>query len=275
MSEAAHKVASDWQARIWIEGAGEAERRLEITPAIAGWDHLSFRTYTFRTGQVIDGESASDEMCMVLLSGSITMEVAGEGFHERWELARPGGVFEGVPSAICLPPDHMYKMTVHEDADCAYGRAPAEGARAPRLISPDVVGRRSGLIQEEHGRYQHLRTVLESGEAERLTCVETITPAGGWSHWPEERHAPLDRVAASLVNEVNYYRVDGEGGFGLQRLATHDPERDAVVIVGHGDAVMVRHGSYPVAASPGSRLWALVFRAGASSVADAGRDMAV
>ena len=270
MREAAHKVASNWEARVWIEGVGEAERRLEITPEIAGWAYLSFRTYTFRAGQVIDGESAADEMCMVLLSGSITMEVAGEGVLETWQLARPGGVFGDPPGAVYLPPDHTYTMTVHEDADCAYGRAPAEGSKSPWLLTPDDARRRSGMIQEGHDRSQQLYQILGPGEAERLTCVETITPAGGWGHWPEERHEPLDRVAAALTNEVNYYRVDGEGGFGLQRLATHDPERDDVVIVGHGDAVMVRHGSYPVAASPGSRLWALSFRAGSTSVADAG-----
>ena len=267
-----HKVASDWEARIFIEGVGEAERRLEITPAIAGWAYLSFRTYTFRAGQVIDGESAADEMCMVLLSGSVAMEVAGEGFHETWELARPGGVFEDPPCAVYLPPDHTYTMRVHEDADCAYGRAPATGATAPRLVTPDAVREQSGMIQESHDRYQHLRVVLKPGEAERLTCVETITPEGGWAHWPTERHAPLDRVAASLTNEVNYYRVDEAAGYGLQRLGTHDPERDDVAIVEHGDAVMVRHGSYPVAASPASRLWALSFRAGASSGGDGGVD---
>jgi len=265
VSESPHRVASNWEARIFIEGVGAAERRLEITPVIAGWEELSFRTYTFRAGQVIDGESAADEMCMVLLSGSVTMEVAGEGVAERWELARPGGVFDDPPCAVYLPPDHTYKMTVHADADCAYGRAPAEGTKPPRLIPPDDGLSRIGMIQEGHDRYQHLHVVLEPGDAERLTCTETITPEGGWAHWPQERHAPLDRVAASLTNEVNYYRVDEEGGYGLQRLGTHDPERDGVVIVEHGDAVMVRHGSYPVAASPTSRLWALSFRAGAAS----------
>ena len=264
MSGAEHRVASNWEARIFIEGVGEAERRLEITPEIAGWEYLSFRTYTFRAGQVIDGESAADEMCMVLLSGSIAVEVAGAGFHETWALARPGGVFDDPPCAVYVPPDHTYKMTVHEDADCAYGRAPAAGNRAPRLIAPGYGLDRTGMIQEGHDRYQHLHIVLKPGEAERLTCVETITPEGGWAHWPEERHGVLDRVAASLTNEVNYYRMDEEGGYGLQRLGTHDPERDDVVIVRHGDAVMVRHGSYPVAASPGSRLWALSFRAGAT-----------
>lgn len=268
MSESARKVASNWEARIFIEGVGEAERRLEVTPEVAGWEYLSFRTYTFRAGQAIDGESAADEMCMVLLSGAITMAVAGAGFSETWELSRPGGVFEGRPSAVYLPPDHTYTMTVHEDADCAYGRAPAEGRRRPRLISQDDVLNMLGLYQEGEGRFQQLHRILRPGDAERLTCVETITPEGGWSRWPEERRVAsgeLDGVAASLTNEVDYYRFDAEGGYGLQRLGTHDPARDEVVIVEHGDAVMVHHGSYPAAASPGARMWALAFRAGATS----------
>lgn len=268
MTDSPNKVASSWEARIFIEGVGEAERRLEITPKIAGWEELSFRTSTFRAGQVIAGESAADEVCMVLLSGSVAMEVAGAGFRETWALARPGGVFEDPPCAVCLPPDHTYTMTVHEDADCAYGRVPAAGTKAPRLIAANEGLDRTGMIQEGHNRHQHLHIVLKPGEAERLTCIETITPDGGWAHWPRERHGAPDQVAASLVNEVNSYRVDEEGGYGLQRLRTHDPDRDDVVIVGHGDAVMVRHGSCPVTASPGARLWALSFRAGATSTAE-------
>ena len=80
---APYLIRSDWDARIWIEGVGEAERRLEVTPAIAGWERLSFRSYTFRAGQVIDGESASDEMSMVLLSGEVTIEIDGHAFFRR------------------------------------------------------------------------------------------------------------------------------------------------------------------------------------------------
>src|SRR3712207_9586104 len=86
-----HKVASDYDARVWIQGVGEAERRLEITPARAGWNYLSFRSYTFRQGQVIEGESAGDEMCMGLLSGSVTMEAAGQ----TWCCNGRPGVFDG------------------------------------------------------------------------------------------------------------------------------------------------------------------------------------
>ena len=76
-----HKVASDDDARVWIEGVGEVERRLEITPARAGREFLSFRAYPFQQGQTIGGESAGDEMCIVLLSGAVTMEPP----------AKPGG----------------------------------------------------------------------------------------------------------------------------------------------------------------------------------------
>lgn len=95
-----HKLPSDYEARVWIEGVGDAERRLEITPARAGWDFLSFRTYTFRRGQVIAGESAGDEMCLVLLSGSITMETAAQ----PWSCDGRASVFDRRPYAVSLPP---------------------------------------------------------------------------------------------------------------------------------------------------------------------------
>jgi 5-deoxy-glucuronate isomerase len=250
-----HKVASDYDARVWIEGVGEAERRLEITPARAGWEFLSFRTYTFRQGQTIEGESAGDEMCMVLLSGAVTMEAAGQ----TWRLDGRDGVFAGRPYAVYLPPGHTYKMTVHRDADCAYGRAPAEGKLPPRLITPDET---KVEIRGGHNATRQITHVLDPGDAEKLLCVEVYTPSGNWSSYPPHRHdrqSPPDEVD---LEEVYYYRINPEDGWALQRLYTDDGELDEVVVARHGDAVMVRRGYHPVVAAPGYDVYYLNFLAG-------------
>lgn len=251
-----HTVRSDWNARIWIDGVGEAERRLEITPAIAGWSYLSFRSYTFRAGQVIDGESATDEMCMVLLSGDISFEAAGQSWHCQGR----DSVFGGLPYAVYLPPGYQYRMTVHSDADCAYGRAPATGTYPPRLIGPaDVrVEMRGG-----HNVTRQITHILDPGEAEKLLCVEVYTPSGNWSSYPPHKHDAHRPPEEVELEEVYYYRIEPPDGWAMQRLYTDDRSIDDVVLAQHGDAIMIRQGYHPVVAAPGYDVYYLNFLAGA------------
>lgn len=246
-----HRVSSDWDARIWFEGTGWAERRLEVTPAIAGWDFLSFRTYTFRAGQVIDGESAADEMSMVLLSGAITMEVAGpdhSGWSDTWEMRGRSDVFDGPPFALYLPPGHTYKLTVHADADCAYGRAPSTGARPPRLIRPE-----EAVIEPSREGSPQVTRVFGSDVAESLVCSQVVIPAGAWGFTK-----PVD---AGAHNEVTYVRMRPESGWAVQRLIGPDG-LDETFALRHGDAVVVRGGERPMAAGPGTDVYVLRYLVG-------------
>ena len=252
-----HKVSSDWEARIWFEGTGWAERRLEVTPAIAGWDCLSFRTYTFRSGQVIDGESATDEMAMILLSGALTMEVAGPGFFETWEMQGRPDVFTGPPHAAYLPPGFTYKLTVHADADCAYGRAPATGARPPRLMRPGDMGK---IISTAYMAEQ-MTEVLTPDVTERLLCSETIMREGWWSLAPPDPDNE-GTAATSTGNEVMYYRTRPESGWAVQRLYDDAGTLDETLTVRNGDAVIVRGGYRPIVTGPGAEVYGLRFWVG-------------
>jgi 5-deoxy-glucuronate isomerase len=249
-------IRSDWAARIWIEGVGEAERRLEVTPAIAGWRYLSFRSYTFRAGQVIDGESASDEMAMVLLSGAATIEIGGPGGAQTWACHGRSNLFDGAPFAIYLPPGHTYRTTVHADADCAYGRAPAQGLRSPRLIRPEET------IDVTDAGGNRGRRILGPEVTEHLLCQETVIESTMWAFVPPHRHGADDPPRERYLEEAIYYRADPGNGWGLQRLDAPDAGIDVPLTVRHGDAVIVRGGHHPVVAAPGSRLYALSYLAG-------------
>ncbi len=254
--EQRHKVPSDWDARIWIDGVGDAERRLEVTPAIAGWESLSFRSYTFRAGQVIAGEPAADEMAMVLLSGAVTIEAAGPGWRETWDCRGRESVFAGPPYAIYLPPGHTYRTTVHADADCAYGRAPAAGTRSPRLVRPD------DLAGETDRDGTRITRVLGPGDTEHLACQEAVVAGGAWSAVPPHRHELQNPDAEAYLEEVSYYRMQPEAGWARQRLSTDDGTVDESLTIRHGDAVIVRRGDHPLVASPGTRVYMLSFLAG-------------
>lgn len=244
------KVASDWSATVWIDGVGDAERRLEITPTIAGWDVLSFRSYTFRAGQVIAGESASDEMAMVLLSGWVTIEVVGPGWSETWDCPGRSNVFDGPPFAIYLPPGYTYRTTVHSDADCAYGRAPASGVRPPRFFSPKSL---SSGVNRDGNRFTPILTL---DDAEHLLCTETIVLPGSW----DTQSLALPGASTSPGEQVAYYRLNPESGWAIQRF-DGDDANDAVLLVRNGDAIASRGMQQQLIAAPETTAYVLNFLA--------------
>ena len=250
-----HKIASDFNARILIEGVGEVEQAVEITPAVAGWSYLSFRTQTLRKGVVIEGESAGDEMVIVLLSGSMTMEAGGN----TWHCDGRTSVFAGLPYAAYLPPGHRYKMTVHDDADCAYGYAPAEGKLLARLITPEDV---KVEIRGGHNVTRQITHILDPGDAEKLLCVEVYTPSGNWSSYPPHKHDLHNPPEEVDLEEVYYYRINPKDGWAMQRLYDDGGDLDEVVLARHGDAVLIRQGYHPVVAAPGYDVYYLNFLAG-------------
>lgn len=239
-------VRSDWEARVFFEGSGWFERRLEATPAIAGWRELSVRSYTFRAGQSIDGESANDEVSMVLLTGAVTIEIDGPSGPHRWECDGRDDSFAGPPFVLYLPPRHTYRTTIHRDADCVYGRAAATGTRSPRLFRPE------DAVATTDAQGNRVHRLLDTATTEHLLCQETIIEPGAWAWLPPHRHDDLE--------EVTYYRTDPADGWGQQRLFGR--AEDVSLTIQHGDDAIVRGGFHPHVAAPTTRLYALTYTAG-------------
>ena len=204
-----HKVSSDYNAKVFFEGIGEVERRLQVTPEIAGWDYLYFRSYTYRKGLHLHGESAGEEMVMVLLSGSVTMNVAGE----TWVMDGRKSVFDGMPFTIYLPPGYEYEMEVNSDCDCAYSRASAVGKFKPRMIPPEALKVEKKLTENGEIKICH---ILEPGDAEMLLCLEANFQGGHWMDYPPHRHMANQ---GKQFNSVQYYRFEPSQGWALQRLS--------------------------------------------------------
>jgi 5-deoxy-glucuronate isomerase len=242
-------VRSNWDARIWIEGVGEAERRLEVTPAIASWDRLSVRSYTFRAGQVIDGESAEDEMSMILLSGAVSIAIDGPSGPMAWTCDGRESVFDGAPFALYLPPGHTYRTTVHRDADCLYGRSPAQGVKSPRLLRPEefqVGSDASGNLT---------RRILDTAITEHLSSEEVVVDPGSWALVTSPESQGRDE---SELEQVRYVRAEPPTGWGMQRVDREDGDVGSV-LVRSGDAVILRGGGQPLVAAPASTLYVVAF----------------
>jgi len=242
-----------------------AERRLAVTPELAGWTGLTFRTYGFHAGHPIDGESVDDEVCMLFLAGSATVRVDGE----IWDIEGRSTVFSGLPHCIYLPPHRSYLLSPRTDCEVAYARMPAQGRFAPRFIPPGA------LTAEERGAgntRRQVTTLPGAGDTEHLLCLEARTPAGNWSDCPvHEQDTPAPGREATLA-EVCYHRIEGETGWALQRLRSDDGAVDEAIVIQHGDAVMVRQGYHPAVAAPGHALYTLRVLAHDATSADPAED---
>ncbi len=241
-----HKISSDFTA----------ERRLAVTPDVAGWKGLTFRAYMFRAGQPIDGESVDDEVLMLFLGGSATVRVG----EQTWDVDGRDDVFSGPPHCIYLPPRHSYLLTPRTDCEVAYARARAEGRFAPRFIPPSDQGEPG-----QGGDARRVTTLLGPGEAERLLCAEALTPPGAWSGCPLYEDDEFASRRGAELAEVCYHRIDPRTGWAIQRLYA-DGGTDAAVVVRHGDAVMAPGESHPVVAAPGHALYTLHVLADESSL---------
>ena len=80
--------------------------------------------------------------------------------------------------------------------------------------------------------------------ADKLMCVELLTPDGNWSSYPPHRH---DDSPECPVNneEIYYFRIGHAGttdyapdGFALHRTYTPDGDVDATVTIGDEDVFL-------------------------------------
>lgn len=229
--------------------------RQEITPEGAGWEYLTFHLHAMTAGQAFSGPSLDREVLLVFLTGSATVHAGDlrESFRGR------SNVLKGLPYALYVPPGTDYGVIADTDLEVAVAFAPAEGRFPARFIRPADV---TVEIRGGHNATRQISHVIDPGQAEKLLCVEVLTPSGNWSSYPPHKHdvqTPPDEV---YLEEVYHYRFNPPEGWAIQRLYNDDRSLDEALVVTSGDTVIVREGYHPVVTAPGYDAYYLNFLAG-------------
>jgi 5-deoxy-glucuronate isomerase len=238
----------------------------EITPAGAGWTHLSFGARTMRKGDAWNGSTGANEMCIVLLGGRFAI-------NSRWGSWKTAGgradVFSGLPHAAYLPPETDFSLqALSPELDIAYGYTPGDSARKGFFVTPDDVQRFGIELRGGDNASRQINSILPPRSAvHRLVCVEVYTPSGNWSSFPAHKHdsrsvRPDGTVAEASLEEVYFYKFDKPQGFALQRVYTDDRSLNEIAEPHTGDVVLVPGGYHPVAAGHGYNAYYLNFLAG-------------
>ncbi len=237
--------------------AAARDGELKVTAESAAWDYSGLAVLTLAPGEARTVATGDTEMAVLPLSGACTVEVE----HHSFAVDGRDGVFSGIAGFAYLPFDSEARISSKGGGEIALC-----SAKARRRVDPYVVGAAEVAIEVRGGGVvtRQINNFLSADrfEADRLIAVEVLTPEGGWSSYPPHKH---DEVSAGEVEleEIYYFRIDGNAGTGFFSCYTDDGEIDETVTVRDGDVFLVPRGYHgPAAATPGHHMYYLNVMAG-------------
>lgn len=244
---------------------------LVLTPADAGWTYCGLRVATLAPGEARTFDTGDSELFVLPLSATgLTVTVGSEQFA----VAGRTTVFARVTDFVYVGRDSSFTVVSESGGDVAL-----PSARCDRAL-PARYGPAEDVAIEIRGAGPATRQVTNFGSpdtwehADKLMCVELLTPDGNWSSYPPHKH---DDSPECPVNneELYYFRIGRAGGveyapegFGLHRTYTGDavaPELrvDDHLTVRDGDAYVIPRGYHgPCVAAPGYTMYYLNVLAG-------------
>lgn len=225
-----------------VKARKEGGKIVEVTPASAGWTHVGFAAHRLQAGEQITLDTGSRELCIVVLTGTVTVQ-AGE---QTWrEIGARASVFEErSPHAVYVPLQTAVSVTAMGNAEVAFCSAPATTHRPARLIDPQSMTR---SVRGKGANTRYVCDILpQTAEADGLLVVEVVTPSGHSSSYPPHKHDDDNIPTESSLEETYYHRLQPEQGFAFQRVYTDDRSIDEAMAVENHDVVMVPRGYHPV-----------------------------
>ena len=244
---------------------------VEVTPALAPWEHINFQVRRLRTGASWSFATTEHELAIVTLSGTIRV-TSNRG---QWEMGGRLHVFAGAAYVLYVSRHTDLTVTASSDAEFAVTWVKATRDFAPVLVTPAAVKQE---IRGGDNATRQINQLMPPGfPCDRLVLVEVYTPSGSWSSYPPHKHdvhregADGTLIEADL-EEIYFYKHDKPEGFAFQRVYTDDQSPlqqagapiDAVVVARPDHVVLVPEGYHPVTSAPGYTTYYLNVLAGSA-----------
>jgi 5-deoxy-glucuronate isomerase len=230
-----------------------------ITPGDAGWKLCGLRVVRLAPGRSRTLPLGDDEAAIIPITAvDVTAEVDGETFPLRGRT----DVFARVPDYLYVPRDSTLELRSAAGGEVAIATAPARRRRPVALL------RAEDVALEVRGAGRASRQVVnfltpEVDVPDRLCCCEVLTPTGNWSSYPPHKHDDASNGIEAELEEIYYFRVEGEHGFGAHRTYDLVEGWDVTVTVRNDDVFLVPRGFHgPCMASPDAAMWYLNVLAG-------------
>jgi 5-deoxy-glucuronate isomerase len=231
-----------------------------VSPQNSMLEWISLRVLQLVNGESFKGNSDGEELALVLISGKANVKAGGQ----LWEnLGGRMNVFQGRSHTVYVPCGTDYEITAvgGMPLEIAIGGAKSTRSGSPTLIRPeDMRYERRGIWNWERHIYDHITTV--NPVSERLFIIEVYTPPGNWSSVPPHKHDVDNHPYESKAEEIYFFKMKPEQGFGFQRVYSADRTLDEVLLAEHNSAIIQPYGYHPVANHPGYQMYYLNIIAG-------------
>jgi 5-deoxy-glucuronate isomerase len=239
---------------------------VSLTPSDAGWTYAGLKVVSLVPGVERSINLGDNEGVVLPLSATgVDVTIDGQPFTLDGRIS----VFDRVTDFAYAPLGATVVLSAERGGEVAIATSKCDKRLAPRYGSADDVAvelRGSGPATRQVNNFMSPEVWPD---ADKLMCVELITPDGNWSSYPPHRH---DDSPECPVNneEIYYFRIGLAGtsdytaeGFGMHRTYTPDGSIDINVVVHDGDVFCVPRGYHgPCIAAPGYPMYYLNVLAG-------------
>lgn len=230
---------------------------LYLTKGTSSLRHLSFKRTILQKGEKKVFHTRECEAVIVLLAGKCEVSMQDKSFV----LGPRKSVFHSKSeAAYIIPGKRVCLIAQLKQTEIIMVSAPiikGAYARAQKIhkknIDVSTVGK---------GSYRRsVHTIFNKNQAHpdsALIVGETFNEPGKWSSFPPHKHARDRGRKESRFEEVYFFKVFPEDGFGMIRV--YDDKKDYAYTIKNNDAVIVSDGFHPVCAPPGCKVyyfWAL------------------
>jgi 5-deoxy-glucuronate isomerase len=243
-----------------------ADLSVSLTPADAGWTYAGLQVVSLAAGVERSIDLGDNEAVVLPLSATdVDVNIDGQSFTLDGRIS----VFDRVTDFAYAPLGATVVLTAAGGGEVAIATSKCGKRLTPRYGSADDVAvelRGSGPATRQVNNFLSPEAWPD---ADKLMCVELITPDGNWSSYPPHRH---DDSPECPVNneEIYYFRIGLAGtsdysaeGFGMHRTYTPDGSIDINVVIHDGDVFCIPRGYHgPCIAAPGYPMYYLNVLAG-------------
>jgi 5-deoxy-glucuronate isomerase len=244
----------------------DGDLAVSLRPDDAGWSYTGLIVVSLVAG-VERSIDLDDSEAVVLPLSAIEVDVMIDG--QRFHLEGRTSVFERVTDFVYAPRGAHVVLSSAGGGDVAIAMARCDRRLSARYGAAEDVAvelRGSGPATRQVNNFLSPEAWPD---ADKLMCVELLTPDGNWSSYPPHRH---DDSPECPVNneEIYYFRIGVAGtsrysddGFGMHRTYTPDGSIDVNVVIHDGDVFCVPRGYHgPCIAAPGYPMYYLNILAG-------------
>lgn len=244
----------------------DGDLQVSLTPEQAGWSYTGLQVVLLDPAVERSIDLGDNEAVVLPLSATdLSVTIDDRAFALDGRIS----VFDRVTDFAYAPRGANIRISAPSGGEVAVATSKCDRRMTARYGPADDVAVELRGAGPSTRQLNNFLSPEAWPHADKLMCVEVITPDGNWSSYPPHRH---DDSPECPVNneEIYYFRIGvagtsdyAEEGFGMHRTYTPDGSIDVNVVVRDGDVFCVPRGYHgPCIAAPGYPMYYLNVLAG-------------